>query len=39
MTHFFPNTWTAAHVALATAATWLLCETDALGGMAPLFFH
>lgn len=41
MTRFFPTTkaWTAAHVALATAATWLLCETDALGGMAPLFFH
>jgi hypothetical protein len=39
MTHFVPKFWTAAHVALATAATWLLCETDTLGGMAPLFFH
>jgi hypothetical protein len=39
MIHFFPKAWTAAHVALATLATWVLCETDALGGMAPLFFH
>ena len=39
MIRFFPQAWTAVHVALATAATWLLCETDVLGGMAPLFFH
>lgn len=39
MTRFLPHAavWTAAHVALAGAATWLLCETDALGGMALLF--
>jgi hypothetical protein len=39
MIRFFPTAWTAAHVALTSAATWLLCETDALGGIAPLFFH
>jgi hypothetical protein len=39
MTRFFPMTWTAIHVTLATAATWLLCETDALGGAAVLFVH
>jgi hypothetical protein len=39
MTRFFPTVWTAAHVALASTATWLLCATDALTGMAPVFFH
>lgn len=39
MTRFFPTAWTAAHVAVTTLATWLLCETDALGGVAPLFFR
>jgi hypothetical protein len=34
-----PMTWTALQVALAAAATWLLCETDALGGGAAPFFH
>jgi hypothetical protein len=39
MTRLFPTAWTAAHVAVASLATWLLCETDALTGMSPLFFH
>jgi hypothetical protein len=39
MIRFFPTAWTAAYVALTSMATWLLCETDALGGFAPLFFH
>jgi hypothetical protein len=34
-----PLTWTALQVALATAAAWLLCETDALRGAAAPFFH
>jgi hypothetical protein len=32
-------TWAAVQVALAAAATWLLCETDALRGAAAPFFH
>jgi hypothetical protein len=39
MARLFPMTWTALHVALAAAATWLLCETDALMGAAVLFGH
>jgi hypothetical protein len=39
MIRIFPTAWTALHVGLASIATWLLCETDALTGMAPLFFH
>jgi hypothetical protein len=39
MIRIFPATWTALHVGLASLATWLVCETDALNGMAPLFFH
>lgn len=34
-----PMTWTALQLALATAATWLLCQTDALSGAAAPFFH
>lgn len=34
-----PMTWTALQVALATAATWFLCETNALSGAAAPFFH
>ena len=34
-----PATWTAIYMALAGLATWLLCETDALEGAVPLFFH
>jgi hypothetical protein len=39
MIRIFPATWTALHVGLISAATWLLVETDALTGMAPMFFH
>ena len=39
MIRFFPTAWTAASVALPSMAPWLLCETDALCGFAPLFFH
>ncbi len=39
MIRIFPATWTAFHVGLISAATWLLVETDALNGMAPMFFH
>jgi hypothetical protein len=39
MMRLFPMTWTAVHIALASAATWLLCETDALQGAAVLFVH
>jgi hypothetical protein len=38
MSHF-PMTWTTLQVALAGAAAWLLCETDALGDAAVLFLH
>jgi hypothetical protein len=30
MMRLLPMTWAALHMALAVAATWLLCETDAL---------
>jgi hypothetical protein len=39
MIRIFPATWTALHVGLISIATWLLVETDALNGMAPMFFH
>jgi hypothetical protein len=39
MIRIFPATWTALHISLISAATWLLVETDALNGMAPMFFH
>jgi hypothetical protein len=39
MTRIFPAAWTALHVGVTSAATWLLCNTDALGGMPSLFFH
>jgi hypothetical protein len=39
MIRIFPATWTALHAGLITIATWLLIETDALNGMAPMFFH
>jgi hypothetical protein len=38
MSHF-PMTWTALQLGLASAAAWLLCETDALSGAAVLFLH
>jgi hypothetical protein len=39
MIRIFPTAWTALHVGITGLATWLLVETDALNGMAPLFFH
>jgi hypothetical protein len=40
MIRILPTTWTALYISLASAATWFLCESDALGGAAaPLFFH
>ena len=39
MIRIFPTAWTALHVGLVSAATWLLCATDALNGVPPLFFH
>jgi len=39
MIRIFPAAWTALHVGLASIATYALCATDALNGMAPLFFH
>jgi hypothetical protein len=39
MIRFFPTAWTAGFIALTSMATWLLCATDALGGVPPLFFH
>lgn len=40
MMRLFPLTWAALHVALASAATYLLCSTDVLSGTAAaLFFH
>lgn len=39
MTRIFPTAWTALHVGVTSAATWLLCNTDALGGVPSLFFH
>lgn len=32
MNRFLPMTWAALHVALATAATVLVCSTDLLNG-------
>jgi hypothetical protein len=34
-----PVTWTALHVALAGAATYLLCSTELLNGPAVFFIH
>jgi hypothetical protein len=39
MVRFLPAPFTAAWLALTGMATWLLCETDALTGFAPLSFH
>jgi hypothetical protein len=39
MIRIFPATWTALHVGITSLATWALCATDALNGVAPLFFH
>lgn len=39
MMHLHPMIWTAVHLALTGAATWLLLETEALQGSAILLFH
>jgi len=39
MYSYHPTRLTALYVSLTGIATWLLCETDALSGAAPLFFH
>ncbi|WP_179119191.1 hypothetical protein [Massilia sp. KIM] len=39
MARHHPITWTAVHLALASAATWLLLETEALPGALLVFFH
>ncbi|WP_267874083.1 hypothetical protein [Massilia polaris] len=40
MTRFLPMTWAALHVALAAAATILVCSTDVLHGAgAALLIH
>jgi hypothetical protein len=39
MTRCLPMTWTAIELAIASAATWLLCETGALGDASALFIH
>jgi len=39
MTRIIPKAWTAVHMAASGLAVWLLCNTEALGGVPPLFFH
>jgi hypothetical protein len=39
MIRYTPTAWTTLYVSLTSIATWLLCETDALAGAAPLFMH
>jgi len=40
MMRLFPLTWAALNVGLATAATYLLCNTDLLSGVgAIVMFH
>lgn len=39
MTRIFPTAWTALHVGLISAATWLVCASGALNASGPLFFH
>jgi hypothetical protein len=39
MMRLFPVAWTTIELAVASAAAWLLYETDALGGAAVLFVH
>jgi hypothetical protein len=39
MTRYFPMTWTAIELAVASAATWLLCSTGAIGDASALFIH
>jgi hypothetical protein len=39
MIRIFPAAWTALHIGLTGLATWLLCATDALTGVAPMLLH
>ena len=39
MSRIIPNAWTSLHMAAIGLAAWLLCNTEALGGVPPLFFH
>jgi hypothetical protein len=39
MFRLFPMTWTALHVGLAGAATYLLCSTDLLNGPSIFLLH
>ncbi len=39
MMRMFPITWAALHLGLACAATYLLCVSDALTGMAVNYIH
>lgn len=39
MFHYHPTAWTALYLSLTSLATWLLCATDALVDIAPLFLH
>jgi hypothetical protein len=39
MARHHPMTWTAVHLALAIAATWLLLESDVLTGALLVAFH
>jgi hypothetical protein len=39
MYRLFPTRWTALYMSLTGIATWVLCESDALIGTAPLLFH
>jgi hypothetical protein len=32
-----PITWAALNIALASALTWVVCQSEALGGTAVLF--
>ncbi len=37
MTRMFPMIWTAVHLCVAGAATYVLCSTNLLAGMAVVF--
>jgi hypothetical protein len=39
MMRIFPKTWAALHVALASAATYLLCSTDTLTSAGLFLIH
>jgi len=39
MMRLFPLTWAALHVALASAATYLLISTDALADLSIFLIH